>query len=348
MAIVLTPEVTVSRLAAVVIVVSSLSCAPPLPNLGEEMPYDTLGEYALYVGEPAALDPSEGVLPFEPVAPLWSDGAGKVRHLAVPPGTAVEYAAQGPWGFPLHSAVVKTFLDQADRPVETRLLLQMEEGWEAYTYVWDAAGEEAERVDDGGTVDLDPSEAEQPFAVPTREECGWCHDRSGQAYLLAITGPQAARTVDRDGEDVDQVAWLAEQGLFGAEAPETSDVSPPLVEPMGGAGLQERARSYLHANCAHCHRDGARANDQELRFLASVDDPAALGVCRSPAAIGAGAGGLDHLIVPGAPDESILVFRMETDSPGLRMPEQFVLTPHDEGRALIRQWVQSMEAVECD
>ena len=67
-----------------------------------------------------------------------------------------------------------------------------------------------------------------------------------------------------------------------------------------------------------------------------------LGTCKPPVAAGPGTG--NHLvdIVPGKPDDSILVFRLGATQPGLRMPEVGRSVVHQEGLDLIRQWIASM------
>lgn len=333
----LIPLVTLALMAA---------CASG-PDLDGELPYDTLSEYRFFEGPQRDFVPTAGVLPFEPASPLWSDAAAKVRHLALRPGETVGYDAVGEWVFPVPSAVTKTFTTFDGAPVETRVLLNLDSGWEAYTYLWDADLEDAERVDDGAVLTVDLGAGDQEFVIPSAEECGWCHDQAGEARLLAITGPQAARQVERDGQSVDQVQWLADQGLFGDEQPDDSAVVA-LPDPHGDASLDDRARSYLHTNCAHCHRDGARADQEGLRFSFTEVDLEAVGVCRTPASTGAGAGGLDHVIVPGAPDESIIMFRMESSSLSLLMPEWFTRTTDVAGVALVRDWIDAMEPVDCD
>ena len=317
------------------------------PNLDGEMPYDTLGEYGLFSGDLSLLQPAGGVLPFEPVAPLWSDGATKRRHLVVPAGEAATFDGAGVWGFPPRSVVAKTFSTSDAVPVETRLMLNLDSGWEAYTYVWDEGAEDARRVDGGDVLSVDLGFGAQEYVVPSREECGWCHDRDGQAWLLGVTGPQAVKEVERDGDQVDQVAWLVEQGLFGDSAVDTSAVEG-LVDPYAAGDLDRRVRSYLDVNCAHCHRSGARADVQGLRFAATESDPAALGLCRSPAVGGAGSGGLGDVIVPGEPAASVLVYRMEADSYGIRMPERFTRVRDADGIGLVKDWISAMEPPGCD
>jgi uncharacterized repeat protein (TIGR03806 family) len=334
------------RLSVALLVLALLPGCATGPNLDGDMPYDTLSEYGLFSGELALLEPSGGVLPFDPIAPLWSDGSSKSRHLAVPDGEAVTFDPVGPWEFPLRSVVEKSFATSDGVPVETRLLVHLDSGWEAYTYVWDADAQDAVRLDGGDVLTVDLGAGEQEFQVPSQEECGYCHDRDGEAFLLAITGPQSLRQVERGSESVDQVDWLAEQGLFGDVAVDTSTIEP-LVDPYADGALEPRARSYLDANCAHCHRAGARADVQGLRFLATEADLEAVGVCRTPAVGGVGSGGLSDVIVPGEPDASVLVYRMEATSLGICMPE-FVRLIDTEGVDLIADWIAAMEPTGCD
>ncbi len=123
-----------------------------------------------------------------------------------------------------------------------------------------------------------------------------------------------------------------------------------FVDPMGSAGtLDQRARSYLHGNCAHCHRPGGGAGKSGLVFLATATDPAEFGVCKVPAAAGPGAGGHPHDIVPGHPDDSIIIFRMNSLDPEIKMPELPNRVIDKDGVQLIRDWIAAMPSdSNCD
>jgi hypothetical protein len=61
-------------------------------------------------------------------------------------------------------------------------------------------------------------------------------------------------------------------------------------------------------------------------------------------AAGRGSGqGLSFDVVPGQPARSILVYRMESTDPGVMMPEVGRTLVHEEGVALVRQWVAALE-----
>ena len=59
-------------------------------------------------------------------------------------------------------------------------------------------------------------------------------------------------------------------------------------------------------------------------------------------AAGKGSGGLLYGIVPGKPDESILLFRITSTHPGIMMPELGRKLVHEEGVQLIRDWITQL------
>lgn len=64
---------------------------------------------------------------------------------------------------------------------------------------------------------------------------------------------------------------------------------------------------------------------------------------KSPVAAGRGAGNLHYAIVPGKPDQSILLYRMKTNDPGIAMPEIGREQLHREGIELISRWINQMK-----
>ena len=76
-----------------------------------------------------------------------------------------------------------------------------------------------------------------------------------------------------------------------------------------------------------------------LEYWRKVDT--SYGLCKTPVAAGSGSGGLNYDIVPGDPDNSITVYRMDSDETDVRMPEIGRSLIHEEGVALIREWIAS-------
>ena len=158
-------------------------------------------------------------------------------------------------------------------------------------------------------------------------------------------GPRVAQ-LNRDyayeGGVENQLAhWTSAGALTGSPEPAVAPRHPVWNDPATGS-LDERARAWLEINCAHCHNpDGpARTSNLDLRYAQT--DPTLLGVYKSPVAAGRGSGDRLHDIVPGQPDRSILVFRLESVDPGVMMPELGRSLIDAEGLALVRRWIEAM------
>jgi len=337
------------------------------------LPYETLSEYGFFRGELRELDPALGVHPYTIISPLFSDFAGKARHIYLDEGQTmhIDWEAESPgpggagevWDFPTGAVVIKHFyfdLDRSDpgqdenaRLIETRLLVRFEDDWEYYTYVWDEAQTDAVLTKFGEVIDVEFKDADglpatQEYKVPSLEQCGSCHSRDNEGYTLGPVSPQMNYLVERDGEMVNQMQWLEGLGLFDAPLPDLSDY-PTLVDPMGDEGtLDERARSYLHANCSHCHRREGGAGVSGLRYPYWENEPVHLGICKPPAAAGAASDGRPYDVVPGEPDNSIVVFRMQSLDPMVKMPELTSRVLNPAGIDLISDWISAMEPAGCD
>jgi len=251
------------------------------------------------------------------------------------------------------------------RLVETRLLVRRESGWVALPYVWNADQTEAElaRTGDVQSMDIDDEHgAGSPltYVVPNENQCASCHMLDVKSRKLSPIGPKARhlnrdfRYVAADGEhDENQLAHLIRAGyLSGVPGLASPDATISQAEldalPRNAdwsdpkAPLDARARAYLDVNCSHCHSATGPANTTALNLEPFLDPGTHLGLCKPPVAAGKGTGDRLFDIVPGAPDESIMLFRLASTEGGVMMPELGRTTVHREGLALIRQWVASM------
>jgi hypothetical protein len=127
-----------------------------------------------------------------------------------------------------------------------------------------------------------------------------------------------------------------------------SDKAPRLSvwnDPATGT-LEQRALSYLDANCAHCHNDKGLAGPTSLDFTldeALVNRP---GVFHRPTAAGNAARGRRFAVVPGNPEASFMLSRISSVHPFERMPQIGRTVVHEEGVTLIRKWILSLEDTE--
>ncbi len=80
-----------------------------------------------------------------------------------------------------------------------------------------------------------------------------------------------------------------------------------------------------------------------LNLSVAEPDPTALGILKTPVAAGRGSGGNAYDIVPGKPDESILIYRLTSTDPGDMMPELGRKTVHTESLILLKEWIRAMK-----
>ncbi len=97
----------------------------------------------------ATLTVAEGLLPYSPQWPFWSDGADKARWVVLPDGAKIVPTPpnEGPWRFPVGTVYVKHF-EIAEtsgnvRRLETRFLIQEDLGVRGFTYRWNDEGTDA-------------------------------------------------------------------------------------------------------------------------------------------------------------------------------------------------------------
>jgi hypothetical protein len=114
------------------------------------------------------------------------------------------------------------------------------------------------------------------------------------------------------------------------------------ADPASGT-VEERARMWLDVNCSACHNSrGGAARTSGLYLDLAQADLHELGLCKPPIAAGRGSGGRSYGIVPGQPDASILVFRLESIEADVKMPELGRNLVDEQGVALIRQWIAEL------
>ena len=305
-------------------------------------PAPTLAAYRLFA-DARATQPNSRVTPYTLNTPLFSDYALKHRYVFVPPGKTIGYRAAGALDFPVGTTLVKTFAYPADmrvkgspeRFLETRLLIRKADGWTAYPYVWNAAGTEAVLKKAGAKLDAawihtDGRQRQVRWSVPNVNQCKGCH-ASGDAIIPI--GPKAWNLGEK------QLAGWTKLGLMAA-ATGVPKV-PAWDEAKAPAAI--RAQAYIDVNCAHCHNAKGPASNSGLFLEWDQPDRVAHGIGKRPVAAGRASADLDFAIAPGHPDRSILVHRMQSTEPGVMMPELGRTLTHEEGVALVREYVAGLK-----
>mgnify|MGYP003343859535 CR=1 FL=1 len=234
-----------------------------------------------------------GVLPFSVNAEQWSDGAFAERFVAIPGNEPIRVAPRPrsipgsmfsrSTDFPLNSVLMKTLsfdLVRGDpnsrRRIETQILHFDGREWHAYTYEWNQEQTDAVLVDRRGkersiTVkdpDAPNGKRTHTWRFAARNECIRCHNPWSE-HTLAFNIAQINRTHSYGEREDNQIRTLRHINVLvdipddpdpdhpsaAPPPPRSPEQLPRLAPPFDDRyGLNDRARSYLHANCAHCHR----------------------------------------------------------------------------------------------
>lgn len=284
-----------------------------------------------------AQDPAARVHAYALNTPLWSDGAEKLRFIYLPEGTRLTADGEGLLQFPVGAAIIKTFAfgEGAERRlIETRVLLHRAEGWVALPYRWNAEQTDATLALAGGRIDLaTPAGEAISYAIPNKNQCKTCHSKDGAVIPI---GPKARNL---------SVKWMGEMLKAGRldRLPPGAATMPVWAGYTDQSPAEPFARAYLDVNCAHCHQPGGGASNSGLDLRWEQSDPHAIGIMKRPVAAGRGAGGHDFSVLPGEPDASILLYRMDSAEPGIAMPELGKASVDKDGVAVVRRWIAEMQ-----
>ncbi|MEM6632597.1 MAG: PA14 domain-containing protein, partial [Bacteroidota bacterium] len=307
------------------------------------------------------LEPNGGIIPYDMITALWSDGAEKYRWLAVPNDGAhnstaenIVWSEEGEWGFPVGSVFIKHFEIQIDkrnvnsiRRLETRFLIHGETGYYALTYRWRPDGTDAELLEasfeDNLTItETDGSTRPQTWYYPSRSECFVCHTEASGRVL----GPKT-RHLNRDilypstGLVGNQVETYNHLGMFDQDV-DVAEIANFLTASAledQSASIEDRARSYLDVNCSSCHRPGGGTRSNWNALLS--EDLAFASIVNGEVVEDLGIEGA-KIIVPGDTAKSVLYQRLKQVGTGTAMPPLAKDVQHQEGVALIADWINSM------
>lgn len=328
------------------------------------MPKEKLSDYHFFEGNGSEQKPMKGVIPYSLNTPLFTDYAEKLRFVQLPENQTVAYNETEVLDFPIGSTIIKTFYypndfrkpDLGRKLIETRLLIREEDGWKALDYVWNDEQTEAFLEVAGDTkevsyVDINGKKKKHEYGIPNLNQCKGCHNRNEKMLPIGpsarqLNGEYSAWNVSKSTVgNVSQnqlVAWQKMGILTNLPAIESVPKAPIWNNPESGS-LDARARIWLDINCAHCHRLGGPAQTSGLNLSIYETAPIAYGILKTPVAAGRGSGNKKYDIVPGKPEESIIVYRMESTDPGEMMPEVGRKTTHKEGVELIKEWIKAMK-----
>jgi uncharacterized repeat protein (TIGR03806 family) len=283
---------------------------------------------------------SDGLIPYELNLSFWSDGAHKLRWMALP-GAKIGFAPRGEWKFPSGTVFIKHFELATNesqplqrRRLETRLLVCAANG-SVYgaTYKWRPDNSDADllatNLSENILIETPAGTRTQTWYYPSREDCQTCHtDRAGE--VLGVKTRQFNR---------DLLSAWGRLGLFDPPPTEAVLASCEFLARSDDThrSLEDRARSYLDVNCANCHRPGGTVAYFDARYDTPIEKQ---GLIDGPVLIDEG---IDHarIIAPNDRWRSILYLRANTVD-AFKMPPLARQTLDQSGVDLLRQWIESL------
>ena len=283
--------------------------------------------------------PASGLIPYAPNAPFYSDGAVKDRWLALPNGQRITLDGGNDFDFPNGSVLMKNF-SIGTQLVETRLFMRHNDGnWAGYTYEWNAGATEANRVVGGKTVQV----AGQTWEFPSEAQCLQCHSAAAGRTLGLEIGQLNGDFGYPTGRTANQLTTLNSIDTLTPPLTLAPAQLPVIPDPFGGAALGERARAYLHTNCANCHRpSGPAPSDLDFRYTTALAGTEACDVAPTYGSLGITNA---RIIAPGSAARSVTVARVNrvgTDA----MPPLSRHMIDTAGVQLLTSWIDGL--ANCD
>jgi len=295
--------------------------------------------------------PSKELIPYELVVAFWSDGADKSRWIALPNGK-IAFSATGEWRFPPGTVFVKNFDLAADganasakRRLETRLLVcDSTGGVYGVVYKWRADGSDADLLESGRTEDIPIRSAngevhQQSWYYPSRQDCLTCHTANAGGVLGVKTRQLNRAFTYPSGVSDNQLRTWNHLGLFapGFKDEELRSFAALAAADDASRTLEDRARSYLDANCSQCHRPGGTVANFDARYdtpltrQALIDGPVLIDQ------------GIDRprVISPHDIWRSIAFMRANTVG-DIKMPPLARETIDEKGMQLLKDWINSL------
>ena len=215
---------------------STRSPLPPFlnmpPTINGHLPA-TLSQTGVFTNT-ADLAVTNGLIPYDVIVPLWSDGAVKTRWLALPnngapytPDGQIGFAPTGEWTFPSGTIFVKNFelvTDETNpniplRRLETRLLVRDTNGAVyGVTYKWRADNSDADLLSGSLTENIIITNAggtrTQTWYYPSSSDCLQCHTAPAN-YVLGVKTRQLDENFTYPGGQTDnELRTLNQLGMF--------------------------------------------------------------------------------------------------------------------------------------
>jgi len=297
----------------------------------------------------------EGVMEYTPNSQLWSDGAHKERYVAMPDLATAEFRERDGFGFPEGTVLVKNFSlpldDRAVTPtlkrIETRIMLRHEGTWHGFTYEWLDDESDAVLLTGGKRraftrIDAAGKPYFYEWVYPSRSECIQCHTpASGQVLGLSADFLNSEIVYTKTNRKANQLETWESLGFFTQGLPDPPEKLPSIPNYANDKLLPEvRAKAYLEANCAMCHRPGGGVQSPvDLRWETPLEAMHVLNAIPQRGSLG-----IDdaRIVAPRSLDRSILYQRLTSLSAIHRMPPIGVSITDPTGEEIMRNWINGL------
>jgi len=306
-----------------------------------------------------SLEPVPGMVPYDVNVAQWTDGVPARRWISVPTGKSIGFDPEGQWKLPPGTVLVQHFeapapasatdpalaTEPAQR-LETRLLVGAADGsFYAVAYRWNADGSDAELVTAEASqsyrvTPVDGGPRQKSWAYVRTESCMECHSQEA-GYVLGMKSRQLNREFAYpSGISDQQIRSWGHVGLFEPEPGRKvmaglDRLAPPDDETQS---LEHRVRSYLDANCAHCHGAKAVRSAWNGNFSVPLTEQ---GVLFGPV-LGDVMSDGHHVIAPGDVAGSVLHRRAASDDLMERMPPLGSQGANPAFLGLLREWIEAL------
>ena len=313
-----------------------------------------------------AMATMNGLIPYSPNTPLWSDGALKTRYLAVPdpgglltPANQIGFSPTNYWSFPAGTVFVKTFQLNTDtsnpnalRRLETRLLVRDINGAVyGVTYKWRPDNSDADLLTNSLTENIlitnGADVTTQTWYYPSPSDCLRCHTRVAN-YVLGVNARQLNGnfTYPATGVTDNQLRTLNRLGMFNPAFDEAGITNVPQLSAITNlsASLEQRSRSYLDANCAQCHQPGGTGITFDARYTTPLANQ---NITNYPAAFNLG---YDNACIVKSQDvwRSTIWQRINTTNSTIQMPPLARNVIDTNAVAVITAWINSLPGTQAE
>ncbi|TWU55629.1 PQQ-dependent sugar dehydrogenase [Rubripirellula reticaptiva] len=303
--------------------------------------------------------PAVGVIPYSINAHHWSDHTDSQQWIGIVSNEKISTFDKSDWqtgqvagffSFPHNTVLAKTVTYLADtsdpasqRRLETQVLHRNHDDWNAYNYIWNDDQTDAILQDNVAvTRELTIADPSQPSGHRTqtwlhasRDQCSLCHIWSAST-VHGFKLDQLNRTYADESEN--QLDKLKRIGLLDEISADVGVCANPYDHL---ASIEDRARTYLDLNCAHCHRRGGGGTapfelvrNVDLDQLNLVNAMPTQGTFNIPDA---------RVVASGDPSRSVLLYRMAKAGRG-HMPQFGPTLVDDAGIQIVHDWIASLDA----